>query len=128
DLGGSADAATAAAWEAVCPCVGTHTSQRSERTSAVQFIGSMHACARKGTSKTHSNARVLSLTAAGASPSLREILPGCSASAAYFLMISTLLKFARGPSFHFTSRACTPFEAAQWLSATTAIPLLIFTT
>src|SRR5678815_4165060 len=32
----------------VCDCVGTHTSQRSACTCAVQFIGSIGACARNG--------------------------------------------------------------------------------
>ena len=47
---GSPLAAIAACCDAVCPCVGTQTSQRSARTSAVQFIGSIVACARNGTS------------------------------------------------------------------------------
>ena len=79
----------------------------------MQFIGSIVACARNGNSKTRSNDFELLFNAAGASPSLRATLPGCSASATYFFMMSALFSVASGPSFHFTSRACAPFDAAQ---------------
>src|SRR5436190_8496607 len=96
-LAGRPDAAIAAACDAVCPCVGTQTSQRSARTSAVQFIGSIQAWARNGTSNTRSNDLALFLIAAFASPSLRATFPGCSASAAYFFEMSALLSLERGP-------------------------------
>ena len=42
------DASDSAASEASAFCVGTHTSALSAESFAVQFIGSMQACARNG--------------------------------------------------------------------------------
>src|SRR4030095_11542204 len=109
---GRPEAETAASRDAVWPWVGTHTSQRPLRTSAVQFIGSIQACARNGASNARSTERrLVPVRVAEGSPLLRAILPGFSAIAAYCFMISALLNLARGPSSHFTSRACTPFVA-----------------
>src|SRR6266516_3578917 len=63
-------------------CVGAQTSQPSARTCAVQFIGSIVAWCRNGTSYTASTRLAAPASAPAASPSLRASTPGCSASRA----------------------------------------------
>ncbi len=48
DSTGTPAASAAASWVPPAACVGAHTSTPSGRTSAVQFMGSMVAWARKG--------------------------------------------------------------------------------
>jgi hypothetical protein len=104
----------AACCVAVCDCVETQTSQRSACTCAVQFIGSIGACARNGASNTRSITRPpADDSAASAFPSFRATAPGRSASSAYRRRIAALSSVASAPSFQVTSSACAPFDAAQ---------------
>ena len=87
---------------------------RSARTSAVQFIGSIVACARNGTSKTRSNDFAAPFSAAvGVAVVARDLAGLLAPARAYFLVMSALFNFASGPSSHLTSSACAPFDAAQ---------------
>src|SRR5712691_11662970 len=61
--------------------VGAQISHEPGLTNAVAFIGSMHACSRKGTSYTASTVLAPAASALSASPSLRATCPACVAAA-----------------------------------------------
>src|SRR5215813_12548481 len=65
-------ASAAAACAICCDWVPTYTSHRSALRSAVQFMGSMHACARSGSSYTAEKVLAAFLRASAALPLLRE--------------------------------------------------------
>jgi len=74
------------AWCGPGACVGDQISASPALTHAVQFIGSMHACARYGTSYT---ASIVFAAGALTSPSFRATLPGrVVASASDFEIVS----------------------------------------
>src|SRR6185369_5817252 len=97
---GRPDTAMATCCVVVCDCVERYTSQRSAVTLAVQFIGSMHACARYGASNTRSNVLGPLAYAASKSPSLRAATPGFDARSAYCFVMSADDSVASGPSSH----------------------------
>jgi hypothetical protein len=86
----------------------------------VQFIGSIAACARKGTSYTVSIFLCAPARAAAASPSFRTTTPSVCAAAASPWTTSALPTFPFSPSSQRIASAANPFFAAHMLSATTA--------
>ena len=94
-------------------CVGAHTSQPSDRTCAVAFIGSIVAWYRNGTSYTAAIFLAAAPRAASGSPSLRATTPGRTASCANRALIPALESPAFGPSSHSTSSARRPWSACQ---------------
>jgi len=117
----------AASRDRVCTCVGAQTSTASSRTSAVAFIGSIAACARNGPRYTASSAFPRSFVDVAVNARNRGAAPARGLLAAANMV--AVLTCAAGPSFfHVTTSASRPVIAAQVLLATTATPLLIFTT
>src|SRR4029434_7647839 len=110
-------------------CVGAQTSQRSALTLAVQFIGSIVACARNGFSYVAATLRfALSLTASD-SPPWTGVAHGPRASAACIaLRMAAELRPAFGPGSNSSGIAASAVRACQYVSATTATPLGIGTT
>src|SRR5205807_2215274 len=102
--------------------VGTQTSHPSDRTWAVQVIGSMVAWCRNGTSYTASTRLAAPASVAAASPSLRASTPGCSARLTNSARIPSESSDAASPSSHWISSARRPVTACQYVSATTATP------
>ena len=100
----------------------------SARTCAVQFIGSMVACARNGSSYAASTFVAAAARADSGSPSCRACAPGCWARCANTWEMLALETCALAPSSQVTSSASRPFLAAQYPSATTAIPVETCTT
>ena len=86
----------------------------------MQFIGSIAACARNGTSYTASIFLGAPAIAAAASPSFRATTPGVCAAAARPWTTSPVLRVAFGPSSQRMASAKTPCFAAHIWSATTA--------
>jgi hypothetical protein len=86
----------------------------------VQFIGSIAACTRKGTSYTDSSFFGAPAKAAAASPSFRTTTPGVSAAAASPWTTSAVLTDPFGPSSQRMASALRPCFAAHMWSATTA--------
>src|SRR5258708_4040572 len=103
-------------------CVGTRASAPSGWMCTVQFIGSMQACAAKGSSYTASTFFAPEPSALSASPSLRTTLPGCAAFSTKCLRSDSLDSPAFGPSSQVMSSALRPCTAAHELSASTTTP------
>src|SRR5438034_8715059 len=104
-------------------CVGAQISHEPGLTNAVAFIGSMHACSRKGTSYTPSTVLAPAPNALSASPSLRATCPVCVDAATYPWRMLALVTAATGPSSQRILSAFRPRCAVQNESATAATPL-----
>src|ERR1700730_4411049 len=104
------------------PCVGTHASAPSGRMCTVQFIGSMQACAAKGSSYTASTFFEAEASAASVLPSLRTTFPGFVAFSMKCWRKDSDDSVAFGPGSQVMCSAVRPSMAAQELSATTATP------
>src|SRR5262249_48390093 len=120
-----------------CTWVPTYTSQRSGLTSAVQFIGSMVACATSGSSYTAENVFAAFLRASAALPLLRAAAtssllsaeaPGLVAALSSRDHIAALSRLTLGPASHVIRKASRALRACQKWSATTTTPLAVGTT
>src|SRR6202790_520090 len=105
------------------PCVGTQASAPSGRMCTVQSIGSMQACAAKGSSYTASTFfEAETASAVSVLPSLRTTFPGFAAFSMKCWRKDSDDSVALGPSSQVISSTLRPWMAAQELSARTAMP------
>src|SRR6266403_1438746 len=120
---GFSPAASAAVDCAICcTWVPRYTSHRSGLTSAVQFMGSMHACARSGSSYTADKVLVAFLRASAALPVLSEAAtssllsadaPGLVAALSSSDQIAAVSRLAFGPESQLMRKASRAFRACQ---------------